>query len=232
MEFVATIGSLGDPVASSLHSGLSKESPMNKLVTVAALLTLISPLVADPCDYPETLGEDPSKFETFYDGPEERLYYGEYTGLPKTLTGVNPGDTKTLIRGTIGISYDAVYESYVLVQLEQVETVTASGHSYVETYRQTVFFEEDDTRESSRRLRLKEKAALFSVIGERETLCELNKRDNTGKVRMRFWHGGRIGGSPYSDDTHEFTWEKVDSCTRPTPGASTATGVVGALGGL
>ncbi len=205
---------------------------MNKVVTVAALLALISPLAADPCDYPETLGEDPSKFETFYDGEEQRLYYGEYTGLPKTLTGINPGETKTLIRGTMGISYSAAYEDYVLVQLEQVETVTASGHSYVETYRQTVFFEKDDARENSRRLRLKEKAALFSAIGERETLCELDKRNNTGKVRMRFWHGGRSSGSPYSNDTHEFTWVKVDQCSRPTPSTSSATGAVGALGGL
>lgn len=146
MEVAETIRSLGDPVARGLHNGLSKESTMNKFVTLAALLALISPLLADPCAYPETLGEDPSKFETFHDGDEERLYYGEYTGLPKTLAGINPGEAKTLIRGTMGISYSATYEDYVLVQLEQVETVTASGHSYVETYRQTVSFEKPRRR--------------------------------------------------------------------------------------
>jgi hypothetical protein len=208
-----------------------KPSTALALALLALPVALVAPTLA--CDHPEALGEDPTRFPTFFPGPGYgRAFYGEYVGLPLDLEPVNAGETRQLVRGTVGLSHDPLLDIYVLVRIEQVETTYASGRTWLDTHRQTVFFDAKQWSESGRRITFKEKAPLVSLIGERATKLVLNKRTGEGTLRMRFWHGGRLFERPYSDTTHRFTYRAVD-CEAPSADAGASTsGAAGALGAL
>ncbi|RMG15667.1 MAG: hypothetical protein D6731_07895 [Planctomycetota bacterium] len=179
-----------------------------------------------------------SRVKTFYDDPGYRpVAFGEYQGLPKQIPSPNSGETWELVRGTLGLSYDGGAKTYVLVVLERVRATLDDGRDFVEVHRQTIFFGAEDWERRGTRLRLREKAPLFSSLGERDTEAVFDERDGTGSLRMRFYHGGRLFHAPYADDRYDFAWRRLASgagspSPSPSPGGSGSGGAAGALRGL
>ncbi|MBL4849521.1 MAG: hypothetical protein JKY65_28660 [Planctomycetes bacterium] len=146
----------------------------------------------------------------------EPYYYCEYQGTPLSVWSPNANTTKSLVKGVVGVSKHRTDGTFAIVTTEVIETVSPHATSR-ETQQQ--FIGPDTSTDNSRKLRLVEKAPWFSMIGERATDFRIDKRRNTGSIRLRFWQGGSLFTRPYSNKRHELRVVRVNF-SPPSSGSS------------
>ena len=141
----------------------------------------------------------------------------EYTDVPREIEPLADGEKRVIEDGVVCVGYRSIGENRapMLVQLEKQssftpEAVPGETNQRTENVYPQYVYQFDKIKESRHGLKLRERAPKISNTAERDTQFTYSKKAGSGSIHMRFWYGGRLFATPYSDRRHPLRCSVVE----------------------